>query len=134
MEESMIYLTLKRIIICSLFIILTGCASGSVIVTGEKRTPTDPSMVKLYLEAPPDYEVIGIVNSSSDMGWTEQGSQDYAVREIKYQAAKLGANGVILESTGEKRKTSLVGYDTGFLYPISVTAKTVSGKAIYVQN
>ena len=81
-----------------------------------------------------DLEVIGIVNSSSDMGWTEQGSQDYAVREIKYQAAKLGANGVILESTGEKRKTSLVGYDTGFLYPISVTAKTVSGKAIYVQN
>ena len=108
------------------------CASGSVIVTGTERTPLDPNQVKLYLEAPANCEIIGIVNASSDAGWTEQGSQDYAVQELKKQAAKLGANGVILETTGEKTSTIVGGSGTGSFYAIPVTAKTVSGKAIFV--
>ena len=67
------------------------CATGSgtALVTGDKRTPLDPGLVNLYLEAPANYEVIGLVSASSDAGWTEQDSQDYAVQELKNQAAKL---------------------------------------------
>ena len=124
----------QQMIISLCALILAACASGSAIVTGEKRTPIDPGQVKLYLEAPSSYEIIGIVNASSDAGWTEQGSQDYAVQELKNQAAKLGANGVLLETTGEKTSTAVGGYGTGYFYAIPVTAKTVSGKAIYVHD
>lgn len=124
----------QQLIICFCALILAGCASGSAIVTGVKRTPIDPDQVKLYLEAPSSYEVIGIVNASSDAGWTEQGDLDYAVEELKNQAARLGANGVLLETTGEKTSTAIGGYGTGFFYAINSTAKTVSGKAIYVSD
>ena len=75
---------------------IAACASGSAIVTGQRRAPVAREQVKLYLEAPTEYEVIGVVSASSDAGWTEQGSLDYAIAELKKQAGKLGANGVLL--------------------------------------
>ena len=125
---------MRYIFICLLALILYACASGSAIVTGMTRPPIDPSQVKLYLEAPTNYEVIGIVKASSDSGWSEQGSQDYAIDEIKKQAAKLGANGVILATTGEKTTTAIGGYSSGVFFAGSSTAQTISGKAIYVSE
>jgi hypothetical protein len=111
---------------------VAACASGSSIVVGEVREPITPDQVRLYLEAPSNYEVIGIVNASSDAGWTEQGSVDYAVEELKNRAAKICANGVLLGSTGEQTSSVIGGYGTGFLYAVPVTAKTASGRAIFV--
>src|SRR4029077_9173507 len=70
---------------------LVGCASGSAVVTGTTRNPILPEEVQIYLEPPAEYEVIGLVSASSDAGWTDQGSQDYAIGELKKQAAKIGA-------------------------------------------
>lgn len=122
----------RNIIVVLIAVCLVACASGSAIVVGDVREPINPNQVKLYLEPPTNYEIIGIVNASSDAGWTEQGSVDYAVQELKNQAAKLGANGVFIESTGEQTSTIIGGQGTGYLYAIPVTAKTVSGKAIFV--
>lgn len=113
-------------------LLLAGCASGSSIVVGNIREAIDPKHVKLYLEVPEKFETIGIVTASSDAGWTEQDSVDYAVKELKNQAAKLGANGVLIESTGTQNSSVIGGYGTGYLYAIPVTAKSVTGKAIYV--
>ena len=113
-------------------ILLAGCATGSAIVVGETREPINRDQVKLYLEAPGSYETIGIVKASSDAGWTEQESIDYAIEELKNQAAKIGANGVLIEATGENNSTVIGGYNTGYLYAIPVTEQTVTGKAIYV--
>lgn len=113
---------------------IAGCASGSAIVTGATRTPVAPEQVKVYLETPADFEVIGLVSASSDAGWTEQGSVDYAVEELKRQAGKLGANGVLLISSGDKTTTVVGGYGTGYFYAIPVTAKTVQAKAIFVKG
>jgi len=124
----------RSLFISLLAILMTACASGSVIVTGTKRAPLEPSLVKLYLDPPAKFEVIGIVNASSDAGWTEQDSVDYAVQELKNQAAKIGANGVLLGATGESTSTVVGGYGTGYMYAIPVTAKTVTGKAIYVSE
>lgn len=115
-----------------MFLLLVGCATGSSIVVGEVRDPIDPSKVKLYLESPDNYDVIGIVKASSDAGWTEQDSVNYAVEELKNQAAKLGANAVLLETTGETTSTIIGGQGTDYLYAIPVSEQTVSGKAIYV--
>jgi hypothetical protein len=113
---------------------IAACASGSAIVTGTTRNPIASEQVRLYLEPPADFEVIGLVSASSDAGWTQQGSVDYAIEELKKQAAKLGANGVLLVSSGDKTTTVIGGYGTGFLYAIPVTAKTVQGRAIFVKG
>ena len=114
--------------------ILLGCASGSAIVTGNVRLATDPASVKLYLKEPQKkYEVIGLVHASSDAGWTEQESQDYAIAELKRQAAKLGANGILLTATGGKTYT-VFGTTGGVLRSAPVTEKTIKGTAIFVEG
>jgi hypothetical protein len=117
-------------------LLLAGCAtgSGSSIVVGEVREVIDPNQVELYLEIPESFEIIGIVTASSGSGWNEQGSVDYAVEELRNQAAKLGANGVLIESTGSQTSTVVGCYGTGYLYAVPVTAKSVTGKAIYVAH
>lgn len=113
---------------------IAACASGSAIVTGKTRAPLTPEQVKIYLDPPATFEVIGLVNASSDAGWTEQDSLDYAIEELKTQAAKLGANGVLLLSSTDKTSTIVGGQGTGYIYTIPVTAKTVQGKAIFVNT
>ena len=112
---------------------IAACASGSAIVTGEKRPPVPREQVKLYLDPPAEFEVIGIVSASSDAGWTEQGSVNHAIAELKKQAAKLGANGVLLMASGETTNTVVVSQRSGMAYGIPVTAKTVQGRAIFVK-
>lgn len=118
------------------FVVLAieACASGSSIVTGIPRPAIAPEHVKLYLEPPADFEVIGLVSASSDAGWTEQGSLDYAIAELKKQAGKLGANGVLVVSSGETTSAMVFGQGTGSVYSVPVTAKTVQGKAIVVKS
>ncbi len=115
-------------------LVLGACASGSAIVTGNTRTPVAREQVKIYLEPPATFEVIGLVSASSDAGWTEQGSVDYAIEELKKQAGKLGANGVLLVASGERTTTAMGGYGTGYVYAVPVTAKTVQGRAIFVKG
>lgn len=104
---------MKKITACYLVaMLLVGCATGSALVTGEGRTPTDPSQVKLYLQPPGNYEPVGIVTASSEVGWTKQ---DLALQELRQQAAKIGANGILLT-----------------YYRIPEKAKSVTGQAIYV--
>lgn len=124
------------ILIFCLFVILSivGCASGSVILTGTARSPVDPEQVKIYLEPPSSFEVIALVSASSSSGLTEQGSVDYAIAELKRRAAKVGANGVLLLSTGESTKTTINGYGTDYAYISSSTKKNIQGKAIFVEN
>lgn len=109
---------------------LLGCASGTALVTGTQRPATSADEVVVYTEPPEQYEVIGIVSASSDMGWTAQGSLDYAIAELKKQAAKIGANGVIIEGMGQSSSGGVLV--SGMVIP--VTAQNISGKAIYVEK
>ena len=126
---------MKRIhIIFIAIFLLSSCASGSYILTGQKRDPINPSLVKLYTSPPTKYDVIGIVNASSDSGWTQQGDMDLAVSELKEQAAKLGANGILLTGTGESTSSTVGAYSSGVVYAASSTAQTITGQAIYVMG
>jgi len=99
----------------------------------KEETFTTSYLEKLIIEDPKKYEVIGIVKASSDSGWTAQQEMDYAIAELKKQAAKLGANGVILLSSGEK-SSEAAGFtgSSGMMYFSSVEKASTSGKAIYV--
>ncbi|KOE80323.1 MULTISPECIES: hypothetical protein [Vibrio] len=124
---------LKVVLWSFALLVLNGCASGSSIVTGVQRAELDISEVRLYLEAPKQYETIGLVKASSDAGMTQQASQDYAVEELKKQAAKIGANGVILTATGERTSSMLMSNSDGSFYTIPVSTETMSGLAVFVE-
>ena len=112
---------------------LAACASGSVIVTGHTRDPVAPDQVKIYLDPPVEFESIGLVSASSAAGFTKQGSVDYAIEELKIEAGKLGANGVLLLSSGENTSAVMGGQGTAHPYITPVTSQTIEGKAIFVK-
>ncbi|MDB4522267.1 hypothetical protein N9100_02530, partial [Gammaproteobacteria bacterium] len=76
----------------------------------------------------------------SDMGITAQQSQDYALEELKKQAAKLGANGVLLTNVGTEKESYVGGTYVplatggGYVMPYGGTYNTeaLSGEAIFV--
>lgn len=82
----------------------SGCViqSGSHIRTGEIRQPTNEQDVKLYLEEPKNYKVLGLVNGEGSHAFvTDQHRMNVAISRMKKEAAKLGANGVLIQDTGK---------------------------------
>jgi len=119
-------------VLVALLLIIIGCATGSHIVTGEVRPAIDPNEVKLYLEPPQKYETIGIVEASSDVELSAQAAQDRAIQELKSQAAKIGADGVLITHTGEKSSDTVGFYSDGVFYGGVSEAKVARGRAIFV--
>ena len=81
-------------------LILTGCATGSHIVTGKTHPAIIEESVKIYSVRPDNAEIIGTVSASQALGifggFTSQRQQNNALRELKRQAGKIGANGVVI--------------------------------------
>lgn len=91
--------------------VLLGCATGSTVLTGTKRPPINPATVEVYLDAPSNYETIGMVDATSNIGISRQSAQNRLIGKLKSLAAKSGANALILvstgsQSTGSSRSTS----------------------------
>lgn len=121
-----------------------GCAASSHIIVGKTRAPISPEEVRLYSKPPTNYEEIAIVDSSSKNSWavTDQGKIDVAIQRLKEQAASIGANGILINVTGDIA-TGAVGVgsanaygNTAFGYGISssVLHKAAKGMAIYVPS
>ncbi len=111
---------------------LIGCTTSSSIVTGTIRPAISPDEVSLYLEPPSEYETIGIVEASSDVGFSSQAAVDRAINRLKSRAARIGANGVLLMGI-EDRSTDTVGfYSDGVFFAGTSRKKSVSGRAIFV--
>lgn len=78
-------------------------------------------------------EEIAIVKAASDAGLTEQGSLDFAVEELKRQAAKVGANAVVLTSRGTSTETyGYTGYG-GRTFIGASPAEVVQGVAVWIK-
>jgi hypothetical protein len=84
--------------------LLAACATTSHVITGKVRTPIDPSQVKVYSTAPPSYEEIAVIDatSRSSGSFGDQKKMDAVIERLKKEAASLGANGVLLQSTGSE--------------------------------
>lgn len=119
-------------------LLVAGCASGSAIVTGTKRAPLTPEEVRVYSRAPDSSEVIGIVHGFSEAGFTSQQSTDFAVAELRRQAASIGANGVVLTGSGSAPGSVSGVYISnasggGMFYGGGLgPPQSASGEAIYV--
>jgi hypothetical protein len=136
---------MRRIAAASLLIINAACAPTQM-VTGTLRKPIPASEVVIYSVAPPNFEQIAVLSASAKTAFAVGGQKsiDKVVKRLTMQAAKLGANGLILEDFSDEQSLSLgagVGSDSytrngsislgggGF---IGVFKKTGNGRAIYV--
>jgi hypothetical protein len=109
--------------------------AASQIVIGKKRAAVNPSDVVLYLQAPEKYEQIAIVEADSmgSFAVTSQGKIDKAIARMKKRAAKLGANAIILNGTGDRNSTVMM-MPAGNGAALGITGgiiKSISGLAIW---
>lgn len=125
---------------------LVACAPSSHIVVGTAHPPISPSEVKIYLRPPPSFEEIAILSASADsmFGSGGQATVDKVILRLKEDAAKLGANGIILEGMTDQQTGSLgagsgsasssgntaVGVGVGT--SLGIFKKTGHGRAIFV--
>jgi hypothetical protein len=96
---------------------MAACASSHQLI-GSTRPPISPDQVQLYLEAPAQpYAQIAVLNASSkrSFAFTSLGKGDVVVRRLKEEAAKLGANGVLLQGITDESNGS-IGTDVGTNY------------------
>ena len=89
------------VFVLSVFL-LAACATTSHVITGTARTPIDPSQVKVYSTTPPNYEEIAVIDATSRLSGSfgDQKKMDTVIERLKKEAASLGANGVVLQTTG----------------------------------
>ena len=128
---------MKRLWIILSFII--GCVPVSHIVVGETREPIHPSNVKIYLDYPEEYEKIALIDAGSNFAFKDpailfdwQSKMDKATERLKIEAAKLGANGILIINTDNKIYQSTSSDGKGSSSSSSHSEKFVKAIAIYV--
>jgi len=125
--------------------LLAGCAitNETSLVIGQARAPIKADQVKLYTTPPDKYEEIAIVSADAAHDFmSKQDLLNISVAKIKEEAAKVGANGVLLDNVGDSyigssgMMTSMVTKGRGPVVGVGAmnarTGKVVSGKAIFV--
>ena len=93
--------------------VLAACTSSSHVLVGNARPPIAPEQVKVYFEPPPRYEQIATLDASSgSFSFSDQTKTDDAIAKLKAEAAKVGANGILLQGV-EKHQTGSIGLGVG---------------------
>jgi len=127
---------------------LSACAPSTHVLVGQARPPISPDLVKIYSHPPANYQEIAVLDASSKsaFGTGGQKSVDKVIERLKIEAAKLGANGVILEGFRDSETGSIgtgVGSDSysshsavgvGVGGSLGIYKKTGHGDAIYVSE
>jgi len=120
---------------------LAGCASSSRVMMGAARAPIDPAQVQVYPTAPPGSMEIAQIEATSAVGFGTQGQTDAALKRLKEEAAKLGANGVVVMGVGSGGAPAAVSVGAGSWgssvgggvgIGIPTTQKHAAGVAIWV--
>ena len=82
---------------------VAACATSHVLII-KARAPISVDQVRLYLEPPAKtYQEIAVVDTSSEhsFSFTAVGKTDVVIRRLKGEAAKLGANGILLQDIAD---------------------------------
>jgi hypothetical protein len=125
---------------------VAACAPSSHILTGTPRPLIPPSEVKIYSSPPAHFEEIALLDATSKsvLGPGGQKAMDKVIERLKIEAAKLGANGIIIGDIADRQTGSIgsgVGSDSysrnsavslGVGGSLGIYKKTGKGTAIYV--
>ncbi len=95
--------------------VAAGCASTSRVMISPPRPAIAPEQVRVYFEPPPGryVEIALLETSSGAFTYGEQNKTDSVLGKLRLAAAKLGANGVLLQDTASARGGSNVGIGVG---------------------
>ena len=121
--------------------LLAGCAGSSSRLVAPARPAISPEAVRIYQTPPRRYQEIAVLDATSDARFfhgSPQGEAD-ALQRLKEEAAKVGANGVLLTLVGDRSSGALgVGVGGGGISSGSrnfvAGGGSVSGGAPIVQN
>jgi hypothetical protein len=127
---------------------LVACATSSQVLTGAPRSPVSPSAVRVYTQAPQSFEEIAVLNASRKSVTSAGGERAIArmIEEMRTQAAKLGANGLLLENfsdsdpfaigTGVSSQTYThnASINAGVGGSLGVVRKMAEARAIFVSS
>lgn len=129
----------------ALFTVLTGCAvtNDTSVLIGQPRSAISVDQVKLYNTPPKKYIEIAIISADAAHDFmSKQALLDKAIEIAKVQAAKFGANGILLDSLGDLQIGSTgtvllsrpikAGPAFSTFSGINRTGKQLTGKAVYV--
>lgn len=141
-------------LLCSFAILslLCGCVSSSShVLVGNQHPAINPSQVKLYLHPPAKYEEVALLSANSRYVFfasSDQHKMNVAIENLKEDAAKLGANGILLTGTGDESGGSVgtgfgsataygtgnsaTAFGSGTTVAAPIVFKAASGIAIYV--
>ncbi len=120
--------------LAGLLLATTSCQTGSVLRTGPVLPPTTAANVAVHVEKPSrPYQVLGLVEASSPKGIFESASKvnQEALSELREQAARLGADAVIVSNLGRSETPALASSltdDVSVLH--TMDRQTVQGTAI----
>ena len=127
----------KFVILIVIFFI--GCVPVSHVIVGDTREPIQPSNVEIYLDYPEQYEKIALIDAGSNFAFKDpailfdwQSKMDKATERLKIEAAKLGANGILIINTDNKIYQSISSDGKGSTSSSSHSEKFVKAIAIYV--
>lgn len=116
-----------RAVLLGLLLTASGCATeGMSIPIGAQRSlaPTNPDEILMLIEPPAKaHEIIALVEgvASTDDYLTERRTQDAAVKAMKKEAARLGANAIVLTGKGREPYAQVtVGGGSGTAYAHAV--------------
>ena len=105
-----------------------GCTitDSATVLVGSQRAAIDVGEVRLYRAAPPKYEEIAVLTAKAGHDFkNDQSLMDSAIQRLKEDAAKLGANGVLLQDV-RSRSRGIAATGAGESY------NEVTGIAIFV--
>ena len=133
---------------CLIVAPLAGCIASRAALVGQARPAISPSEVQIYLQ-PPASQYIQIANLAASSGGsfaiTPSGKIDKVIDRLKTEAAKLGANGILLYGVGGESAGSVGAgistetnsphspYNLGFGASAFFSQEHGEGVAIYVE-
>jgi hypothetical protein len=87
-------------------VLLCACnvTRGSRLIVGVQRPAIAPESVRVYLAPPSRFETVAILNADSRNAFaSDQSLSDSVINRMKREAAKLGANGILLQGFGNQQ-------------------------------
>jgi hypothetical protein len=130
----------------SLYLAIAACVSSSQLLTGVPRSPIAPTQVRIYTMAPQGFEEIAVLGASRKSVSTAGGERAIAmmIESMRAQAARLGANGLLLEDFSNSDAVSVgtgveseiythnASISLGVGGSLGVVKKAVKARAIFV--
>jgi hypothetical protein len=108
-------MTLRRLTPAVLLLALAGCANVSHTMISDPRAPVAVEQVRVYLQPPATrYVEIALLDATTgDFTYGAQNRNDALMLRLRTEAARLGANGVLIQNRGQVPSGGGVGIGVG---------------------